>query len=337
MPSLVLSQLAKTYRNRAVGLHPTDLTLEPGQRLALIGPSGSGKSTLLRLIAGLEEPTSGSILLNGEAIHRRLPHERGVAFLPQSPALYPQLTVRENLQVANASIDATVELLQLQNLLERKPSELSGGEAQRVALAKLWLKQASLWLLDEPFRGLDPIFRDEIRADLHLLIRQTSATMILVTHDPIDALALGQTIGVLDHGRLQALDDVQTVRDRPSTRIVAYCLGQWSLIDGSDIGLSVEGRDGWTLGVPPTAVSLQPSAIALNDWPVLLSQPIGSATMLTIAKGRTRLKTEWRDGNLPLVGECRDWYLHLDQCAWFDEQGKRMDEQPRRGPTISIR
>ena len=324
MPFLKLSQLSKTYPNRIIGLHPTDLALEQGERLALIGPSGSGKSTLLRLIAGLEEPTSGAIELNGVAIHRKLPHERGIGFLPQSPALYPQLSVRENLHVVSKSIDDAVELLRLQTLLERKPSELSGGEGQRVALAKLWLRRASVWLLDEPFRGLDSMIRDEIRADLLLLLMQTAATMICVTHDPIDALALGQTLGVLGHGRLQALDSVSTVRDRPSTRTVAYCLGQWSLIEGSDIGLSMEGRQGWTLGVPPTAVSLRPSEHPLKDWPVVLSQPLGSATMLTIVKGRTRLKLEWRDPNVPQVGERRDWYLHLNECAWFDEHGNRI-------------
>jgi ABC-type Fe3+/spermidine/putrescine transport system ATPase subunit len=185
-----------------------DLQLAAGERLALLGPTGSGKSTLIRLVQGLENPDSGEIFLDGKSLAKVPPHLRNVTLLPQRPALYPQLTARQNIDIVTPIGQFKQEMLDILNLgslLDRYPHQLSGGEKQRVALAKILRRGAGLWLLDEPFAALDQEFRSEFRYDLHLLLEASSATIIVVTHDPIDALALGQRIGVLSEGRLLQL------------------------------------------------------------------------------------------------------------------------------------
>lgn len=214
----------------AHGLREVSLTVATGERLVLLGPTGSGKTTLLRLIIGLDTPTRGEIAFEGKRLNEVPPHERGMAFVPQRPALYPQLSVRENLAIScpePASISEAAGLLKIPQLLERRPNELSGGEKQRVALARAVLSRARLWLLDEPFAPLDPLFRSEFRKDLLLLLDSSQATMILVSHDPIDALALGRLIGVLGDGRLQQLGTPGELKARPGNRFVEAIAGQF--------------------------------------------------------------------------------------------------------------
>lgn len=214
----------------AHGLHDLSLSVATGERLVLLGPTGSGKTTLLRLIIGLESPTRGEIVFDGKRLNDVPPHERGIAFLPQRPALYPHLSVRENLLIVchePAAISEAASLLKIPQLLNRRPNELSGGEKQRVALARAVLSKARLWLLDEPFAPLDPLFRSEFRKDLLLLLDSSQATMILVSHDPIDALALGRLIGVLGDGRLQQLGTPEELKARPCSRFVEAIAGQF--------------------------------------------------------------------------------------------------------------
>jgi multiple sugar transport system ATP-binding protein len=363
MASVSLCGVAKTYPNGVAALHPTDLAVEAGGRLALLGPSGSGKTTLLRLIAGLEDPDAGEIHVGGVRMDRLAPHKRGVALLPQRPALYPHLTVAKNLQTALGSasrltVSDAADLLRLTPLLSRMPHELSGGERQRVGLAKLLVRGAGVWLLDEPFGPLDPVFRSEFRRDLHLLLDQTPATMILVTHDPIDATALGRTVGVLGEGRLQQLGTPEELRRRPAHRFVAVCLGRLSLIDGRVCGgerpetfvsgcgaVSVPLPDAirkaatsapsLTLGIRPEDVvpwspdsppePSRPGAV-LGGWPVVLAEPVGSGWSLTLARGLTRLQVEWPSGSPPPVGAQASWFLPADRCLWFDgPTGRRID------------
>ena len=235
MSSVSLHAVSKTYPGGPAGLLPTDLSVAAGERLALLGPSGSGKSTLLRLVAGLETPTTGEVRIADIDVTGIPPHRRGVGLLPQRPALYPHLTVNANLRTGRPAVDpaSAIELLRLGSLLDRYPDQLSGGERQRVALGKLVARNPAVWLLDEPFSPLDPMFRDEFRHDLHLLLATINATILFVTHDPIDALALGHRIGVLGEGRLQQLGTAEQLRDRPGNRFVAACLGRLSLVDGT--------------------------------------------------------------------------------------------------------
>jgi len=202
--------------------------VERGECVALLGPSGSGKTTLLRLIAGLEAPTSGRILIDGKDISAVPPHQRGVSYLPQRVPLYPQLSLQQNLEVVadGRRIASVVEQLQLGDFLLKKPAQLSGGQVQRAGLAKILLQNRPIWLLDEPLTALDPMFRGEFRQDLLLLATRCGATMLIVTHDPIDAVALGQRIGVLVDGSLQQLGTPQELRHHPRHRFVSFCMTQ---------------------------------------------------------------------------------------------------------------
>ncbi len=229
-----------------------------------------------------------------------------------------------------------------------------------MALAKLLVRPAGVWLLDEPFSNLDPVFRSEFRRDLHLLRDRAKATIILVTHDPIDALALGRRVGVLGDGRLQQLGTPGQLRDRPGNRFVAFCLGRLSLIDGRAGGGDPPGREfvsedgsvtvpvpadiarrlgpdpapNLTLGIRPEDVLAwspgerpNPSGVGavLTGWPVVLAEPVGSGWLLTLARGRSRLRV-WRpSGSPPPVGAPADWFLPADRCLWFDGTGRRID------------
>ena len=332
-----------------VGLHPLDLEVPAGDLLVLLGPSGSGKSTLLRLIAGLEDPDAGEIAIDGKPVSNVPPHRRGIAFVPQRAALYPHLTVRQQLSSVEDSF-------QISHLLDRYPHQLSGGEKQRVALARAATWQAALALFDEPFAALDPVFRSEIRHDLHLLLGRSAATILLVTHDPIDAMALGRRVGVLGDGRLQQLGTPEELADRPGNRFVALALGRLSLIDGrvrggdfSEMtfvsedgsveaavppavvrGIANQSTPNLTLGIRPEDVTLRPSGEAsqtgvyFRGWPVVSAEPVGSGWSLTLARGRCRVRAGWPSDAPPRVGHPENWFVPVDRCPWFDHTGRRI-------------
>ena len=357
---LTLRHLSKTFANGVTALHPTDLTVEAGERLVLLGPSGSGKSTLLRLLIGLETPDAGEISVGGVRVDRLPPHKRGIAFVPQRPALYPQLTVQRNLETiatrAQLTLAApTIELLRVDPLLKRYPHELSGGEAQRVVLCKLLLRKVGIWLLDEPFSALDPPFRAEFRQELHLLLGRSAVTMLFVTHDPADAWSLGRRVGIMGEGALQSVGTADELRLLPPTVFAASALGGFNLIDGcaernagdSDPSATAKftfvsecgsiriptpvipaTEDGsthrLTLGIRPEDVRSSPAA--QSAWLLVSAEPAGSGWLLTVAQGRTRLRMEWRSGSPPPVGTPLEWTLPPERVLWFDRRtGRRLD------------
>ncbi len=343
---LSIRGLTKRFAPNA-GLAALDLDVPAGDRLVLLGPSGSGKSTLLRLLAGLETPDAGEIRLGDRLLNHVPPHERGIAFVPQRPAFYPHLRLREQLPAVD-------DRFGLAGLGERYPHQLSGGEKQRAALARALARQAALALFDEPFAPLDPVFRAEIRHELHLLLDRSAATMILVTHDPIDALALGRRVGVLGDGRLQQLGTPEELAGRPGNRFVALALGQLSLIDGQvrggeSAGAIFASADGSVEAVVPPAiarcVALQPTpnltlgfrsedlqirpaansaAIGANfeGWWVVSAEPVGSGWSLLLAHGIHRARASWPARTPPGVDPPEKWFVPVDRCQWFDHTGR---------------
>ena len=361
MATISLRGISKAYPNGTVGLHSLDLDIPTGERLALLGPSGSGKTTLLRLIAGLETPDSGEIFIDGRSMKNVPAHRRGVAFLPQRPTLYPHLTVRDNLQVAGRANPSIDDVLQIAQLQDRYPHQLSGGEKHRVALARLVARNAPIWLLDEPFAPLDPVFRSEFRRDLHLLLERSVATMLLVTHDPIDALALGRRVGVLGEGRMQQLGTPEELVRWPNNRFVAFAVGQFYLICGRASGgdpseatfASEEGsmlmplppaigrivaersNRSLTLGIRPEDIHLRPpedrSVIGAEfvGWYAVSVEPVGSGWFLTLVRGTDRLRVSVPTGTPPRVGEPHSVWIPADRCHWFDSlTGQRIDASP---------
>src|SRR5712671_1164475 len=237
---LELREVSKHFATHAA-VNGVSLSIEKGEFFALLGPSGCGKTTTLRLIAGFEEPTDGEIRLNGANIHHLKPYQRNVSTVFQNYALFPHLTVQQNVEFglrrrAENHVDKRVrevlELVQLAGKESRYPSEISGGERQRVALARSLVLAPDILLLDEPLSALDPNLRKQVRAELKELQRRVGVTFLFVTHDQEEAMSLSDQIAVMNNGRLEQVGTPEGIYLRPRTRFVAGFLGAVNWIDG---------------------------------------------------------------------------------------------------------
>ncbi|MBA3323981.1 MAG: sn-glycerol-3-phosphate ABC transporter ATP-binding protein UgpC, partial [Rhodobacteraceae bacterium] len=239
MAEVRLSGVSKFY-GAAQALHDISLEVPDGAFVVFVGPSGCGKSTLLRAIAGLEEISAGAISIGGRDVSRLAPSERGVAMVFQSYALYPHMTVRENIDFGmkingvapaerTARIAEAVRVLQLKDHLDRKPGQLSGGQRQRVAIGRAIVKQPQVFLFDEPLSNLDAKLRVQMRVELEALHRQLNATMIYVTHDQVEAMTMADQIVVLNAGRIEQVGAPLELYHAPRTLFVAGFLGAPSM------------------------------------------------------------------------------------------------------------
>ena len=241
MSALRLTGLTKTYAGHdRPALDHLDLDVAPGEFLVLVGPSGCGKSTALRSIAGLEEPDSGTIQIGEREVTHVPPRDRDIAMVFQNYALYPHMTVYDNLafglklrKTPKDEVDRRVreaaETLGITRYLDRKPKALSGGERQRVALGRALVRRPAVFLFDEPLSNLDAQLRVQMRSELHRIHQTLAATMIYVTHDQVEAMTLGDRIAVLSAGVLQQVDAPLAVYERPANRFVAGFLGSPSM------------------------------------------------------------------------------------------------------------
>jgi multiple sugar transport system ATP-binding protein len=231
-----LNQVGKRYPNGHVAARDLTLNITDGELLVLVGPSGSGKSTVLRLIAGLEAPTTGQILIDGRDVTRVPPQDRDLAMVFQNYALYPHKTVRENLAfglrvrgIAPAQVETrvrdTAAALDIDAILDRKPAQLSGGQRQRVALGRAIVREPKAFLLDEPLSNLDPILRVATRAELALLHQRLKTTMVYVTHDQEEAMTLGTRVAVMRDGIVEQVAPAPEVFRRPANAFVARFVG----------------------------------------------------------------------------------------------------------------
>ena len=236
MSSVHLDALRRVFPDGTVGLHGLSLDIADGDFLTFLGPSGSGKTTTLRMIAGLEHPTSGTIRFGSRRIDTLSPSERNVAMVFQNYALYPQMTVRRNLEYPlrkrrvpladrGRRIAEVAALLKIDALLDRKPRQLSGGQQQRVALGRAMVRQSDVFLLDEPLSNLDAELRAHMRTELIQLHRSLARTMIYVTHDQMEAMTMSTRIAVLSQGRLQQAASPDEVYSAPVNRFVAGFVG----------------------------------------------------------------------------------------------------------------
>ncbi len=239
MISLALRNLSKSYGSGSLStraVEDLDLSVSDGEFLVVVGPSGCGKTTTLRLIAGLEEPTTGTVLIAGQDMTGVAPRHRDAALVFQDLALYPAMTVFQNLAFAlqmrktpRAEITARVReaavILGIEHLLERRPESLSGGETQRVALGRVIVRRPALLLLDEPLSNLDPQLRNQLRVEIKSLQRRLGITTVFVTHDQEEAMTLGDRIAVLRNGVLQQCGPPEEVYDQPANQFVAGFIG----------------------------------------------------------------------------------------------------------------
>ena len=298
MATLTLERLGKTYRGGVDAVKEVSFEVADGEFVSIVGPSGCGKSTLLSLIAGLETPSRGRILIDGREVNALSPRERDIAMVFQSYALYPHMDVRRNLafplelsgmskgEIASR-VSETAQLLGLENLLERRPKELSGGQRQRVALGRALVRRPKLFLFDEPLSNLDAALRTQMRGELKRLHAELRGTFIYVTHDQAEAMTLSDRVVVMSAGAVQQIAAPREVYGAPTNAFVATFFGspRINLLPPAALGLPDE--PGIEVGVRPEHVAVgvdlhaeaPPGAVSGK---VFLVEPMGAESWVTV-------------------------------------------------------
>jgi multiple sugar transport system ATP-binding protein len=246
MARVTLEGVRKVYENGFVAVHGVDLVVEDGEFVVLVGPSGSGKSTTLRIIAGLESLSDGQLTIGGRVVNDVPPNERDIAMVFQSYALYPHMSVYENMAFAlhlrklpRPEIDERVRqaatILGITDVLQRRPRQLSGGQRQRVAIGRAIVRQPRVFLFDEPLSNLDAKLRVQMRREIARIRRELTATVVYVTHDQVEAMTLGDRIVVMNEGRVEQIGSPLELYDHPQTLFVATFIGSpaMNLIEGA--------------------------------------------------------------------------------------------------------
>jgi putative spermidine/putrescine transport system ATP-binding protein len=244
---LQLRGLTKRYESGFIAVDKLDLDLPKGKLLGLLGPSGCGKTTTLRMIAGLAPVSSGEILIGGDDVARRAPHKRDIGLVFQSYALFPHMTVAENIafgldmrgvsrQEARGRVEEALEMVRLPGYGSRKPKEMSGGQQQRVALARALVIRPRILLLDEPLSNLDAKLRDDMRIEIREIQKRLSITTVFVTHDQVEALTMCDVVGVMSGGRLAQLGTPSEIYEKPASLFVAEFVGRANVIECEIVG-----------------------------------------------------------------------------------------------------
>jgi multiple sugar transport system ATP-binding protein len=338
--SVRLEGVGKTYPNGHVAAQALDLEILDGEFMVLVGPSGCGKSTALRMIAGLETPTVGRVVIGDKDVTALPPQERDIAMVFQSYALYPHMTVRQNLafglrmrgvarDVSDRRVDEAARALALEPVLGRKPAQLSGGQRQRVALGRAIVREPKVFLFDEPLSNLDAKLRVETRAELARLHRRLRATVVYVTHDQEEAMTLGSRVAVMLDGFLQQVAPPMELYRRPANRFVAGFVGSpgMNFLPGEAVGNAK--KPGTTLGVRPHDLTIvSPGAGDLDAW-VDVVESRGSELLVYLRLGASHDGAELRVVSPPdqvisaeqVVGVRFD----RERLHWFDsENGRRL-------------
>lgn len=360
MAHLELKNLRKEFTPKVVPVKDISLTVDKGEFLTLLGPSGCGKSTILRLIAGLEQPTRGQILLEGQDVSRLGPGDRNIAMVFQSYALYPHLTVYENIISAlklrktpkdeiRQRVAEVADFLGLHDLMDRKPGQLSGGQRQRVAVARTLVRRPGVFLLDEPLSNLDALLREHVRAELKQLFNHQESPVVYVTHDQTEAMTLSSKVAVLSNGCLQQLDTPQHIYTRPANQFVAGFVGspQMNFLtvpyrNGSavlgDARFSLPSSrsmpDRLILGIRPEHISLaHPEDEQTVRGRVFLVENLGMHSLVSVqvpgaggGESTTTLRALVPVNQNVTAGDTLDLALPSEAIHWFDEQsGDRLE------------
>ncbi|MFQ5953757.1 MAG: ABC transporter ATP-binding protein [Kiloniellales bacterium] len=364
MADVVLSRAVKRY-GRTVAIRGVDIAMADRQLTVVVGPSGCGKSTLLKVIAGLDDLDEGAVLIGGALVNHLPPARRDVAMVFQSYALYPHMTVFDNMafplrmaRLDRAAIAAKVReaaaMLRLHGLLERKPAELSGGQQQRVAMGRAMVRDPAVYLFDEPLSNLDAQLRVEMREEIVRLKRELDATMIFVTHDQVEAMTLADRIVVLNLGAVEQTGTPLELYHRPANRFVAGFIGaprmnflparvthadarqvRVALTGGATLSLPVErgeAGDEVTLGIRPEHLIIggeQAAETARLAAEVLRVESLGAQTNLGLATAVGPL-TAVTPGEISVaVGERLTIDLAPVHCHLFDRQGRALERLER--------
>ena len=329
MGQIQLKQVTKAFGDVVV-IPPLDLTIGNGEFVVFVGPSGCGKSTLLRLIAGLEDISSGQILIDGRDATELPPAKRGLAMVFQSYALYPHMSVRKNiafpLRMAklpkdqqDAKVDAAAKVLNLTAFLDRKPGQLSGGQRQRVAIGRAIVREPDAFLFDEPLSNLDAALRVNMRLEISELHNQLKTTMVYVTHDQVEAMTMADKIVVLQAGRIEQVGSPLDLYRRPDNLFVAGFIGspKMNFISGA----GAQGHDAATIGIRPEHLRLSRDRGTFQGR-VLVSEHLGSDTFLHVVTDSAGTMTVRADGELDVHHGDAVWLTPADEHLHrFDEQG----------------
>jgi len=356
MAQVTLEGIRKIYEDRGrehVVVHGIDLTVADGEFLVLVGPSGCGKSTTLRMIAGLESITAGTLRIGDRVVNEIPARDRDIAMVFQNYALYPHMTVRENLAFAlrlrklpgeetATRVNHAAELLGLTPLLDRRPRQLSGGQRQRVALGRAIVRQPQVFLFDEPLSNLDAKLRVQMRREISALRRRLGTTTIYVTHDQVEAMTLGDRIVVMQEGRVQQVDTPLDLYRTPANTFVATFVGSppMNLIAGAigidghsftaaegklSLAIPGAGRPGELVPGRPVILGVRPEALRLaapshSGFTALVEEvePLGSETMLSLNAGGVPVTVRADGGVVPRRGEQVGVDLGPEALHWFD-------------------
>ena len=281
MAVVVLDKICKTYGNNYHAIKELSLTIHDGEFLILVGPSGCGKSTALRMIAGLEDITSGTLSIGGQDVVDLPPKDRDIAMVFQSYALYPHMTVFDNIAFSmklagknkaerTKRVNEIAKILQLETLLQNKPAQLSGGQRQRVAMGRAMVREPAAFLMDEPLSNLDAKLRVQMRAEIASLQRQLGVTTIYVTHDQTEAMTMGDRVAVLKGGVLQQVDTPKALYHNPVNAFVAGFIGSPSmnLFEGRLEGGAIRLPD-FSIPLPESVRARVPRLDAFDGQPVV--------------------------------------------------------------------
>lgn len=347
MSGISLSHIRKSYAGGPTVLHGVSLDIEPGEFVVVIGPSGCGKSTLLRLIAGLERCEEGEIVIGGRRANDLAPQDRDIAMIFQNYALYPHMTVRQNIAFGlelrgvpkaerNARAETVAKTLQLDAYLDRKPGALSGGQRQRVAMGRAMARNASIFLMDEPLSNLDNALRVAMRTEIKELHRQLGATIVYVTHDQTEALSLADRIAVMKDGHLLQFDTPDAIYDCPANIFVAGFLGtpKMNFVPAARVP-AVSGAKGMTVGLRPESLRVFASKPDGDAWPanVALTEMDGAELILHCESEVGRLiatAPRWKLAR----GQTQIWLgYEISQAVYFDDStGARISMPPPGAP-----
>jgi multiple sugar transport system ATP-binding protein len=351
MASVSLRNLTKRFDNGKPALQELSLEVRDGELLVLLGPSGCGKTTVLRCIAGLEEPTSGQILIGDRDVTQLSPGDRDVAMMFQNYSLYPHLTVGDNIafplslrRISAADrmrrVRAAADRLGIGDLLDRRPGELSGGQRQRVALGRAIVRQPRVFLFDEPLSNVDTQQRIGLRAELLQLHRDLGTTMIYVTHGQIEAMTMGERIAVLQGGQLRQVGTPGEVYASPADAFVAGFVGSPGmnvlsaapeadrkrvLACGSlrlKVPMNITGNV--LLGVRPEHVEIELPGVGLGDAEVRIVEPLGSDTLVHLDAGGAALVAKVQGIPLIRAGDRVGVRIDPNQLHLFDATGARL-------------
>ncbi len=343
MADVEFKGVEKQYPNGFKAVSDLDLEIEEGEFLVMVGPSGCGKSTTLRMIAGLEDISAGELLIGGRVVNDVPPKDRDIAMVFQNYALYPHMTVAENIGFAlklaktpkdeiKQRVESAGRMLELTEILDRKPAQLSGGQRQRVAMGRAIVRRPKVFLLDEPLSNLDAKLRVQMRAQITELQREVAVTTFYVTHDQVEAMTMADRVAVINRGILQQVDSPQHMYDAPDNLFVAAFIGSPSMNlmesrledSGAGVTLHVGSQQ---LAVPHSAFERKPGLrdyVGRSVTVGIRPEDFGDAAIQTDHPANQRLRAE--ASNVEALGFERIVYFELDAVPVFSEDALDLDE-----------